>query len=189
MRIVKNGLHYPIEAFQNFHPHVHGVPSKEILEKYGWQVLLSDPEPTDTSRIHKRGPVEYRNGEPYWTWVSRPKTPDDFENDKALERKAIRSRRDKALVAGTTVNGVTVATDNVSQQRITGVALAATVDASITVRWKLPDSTFVTLTAAQIIDIAQGVRTHIQACFDREAELLAALEAGQSYDIDAGWPS
>lgn len=110
-------------------------------------------------------------------------------NLKTQERKRIKERRDKALVAGTTVNGVTVATDNVSQQRITGVALAATVDASITVRWKLPDSTFVTLTAAQIIDIAQGVRKHVQACFDREAELLAALEAGQSYDIDAGWPS
>ena len=105
------------------------------------------------------------------------------------KRKRIKERRDKALVAGTTVNGVTIATDDLSQQRITGAALAATVDASTTVNWKLPDDTFVTLTAAQIIDIAQGVRTHIQSCFDREAELLAALEAGQSYDIDAGWPS
>jgi len=110
-------------------------------------------------------------------------------NLNAQERKRIKERRDKAIVAGTLVNGMVVATDDLSQQRITGAALAATVDASTTVRWKLPDDTFVTLTAAQIIDLAQAVRTHIQACFDRESELLAALEAGQSYDIDAGWPS
>lgn len=110
-------------------------------------------------------------------------------NLNTQERKRIKERRDKALVAGTTVNGVTIATDDLSQQRITGAALAATVDASTIVKWKLPDDTFVTLDATQIIDIAQGVRTHIQACFDREAELLTALEAGQSYDIDSGWPS
>jgi len=110
-------------------------------------------------------------------------------NLNAQERKRIKERRDKALVSGTTVNGVSVATDDLSQQRITGAALAATVDNTTTVKWKLPDDTFVTLDATQIIGIAQGVRAHVQACFDREAELLAALEVGEAYDLEAGWPA
>jgi hypothetical protein len=107
---------------------------------------------------------------------------------KSLVKAEIKERRDKVIEAGTTVNGINIATDDVSQQRITGAALAATVDPSTTVRWKLPDDSFVTLDAAQVIAIAQAVRTHIQACFDREAELLEALNSGQSYDLNAGWP-
>jgi len=109
-------------------------------------------------------------------------------NVTVQERKRIKERRDKAISAGTTISGVSVATDDLSQQRITGAALAATVDNTTTVKWKLPDDTFVTLDATQIIGIAQGVRAHVQACFDREAELLAALEAGEAYDVDTGWP-
>lgn len=126
-----------------------------------------------------------------WTlgWIVRDKTPEELAGDTKQKKAVIKARRDEAMVAGTTVNGVTVATDDLSQQRITGAALAANIDNTITVKWKLPDDTFVTLDATQIIGIAQGVREHVQACFDREAELLAALEAGQSYDIDAGWPA
>lgn len=107
---------------------------------------------------------------------------------KLLVRTEVKARRDKAMEAGTTIGGVSVATDDLSQQRITGAALAATVDSTTTVKWKLPDDTFVTLDATQIIGIAQGVRAHVQACFDREAELLAALNAGEAYDINSGWP-
>jgi len=116
-------------------------------------------------------------------------TAEELAEDTKRKKADIKARRDQAINSGTTVNGVTVATDDLSQQRITGAALAATVDNTTTVKWKLPDDTFVTLDATQIIGIAQGVRAHVQACFDREADLLAALEAGQSYDIDAGWPA
>jgi len=100
-------------------------------------------------------------------------------NISTQERKRIKEYRDNAIASGTLVNGILIATDDLSQQRITGAALAATVDNTTTVKWKLPDDTFVTLDATQIIGIAQAVRAHVQACFDREAELLAALEAGQ----------
>lgn len=124
----------------------------------------------------------YKDGE-----FSDPNPP-SREEILAKARKQIKGRRDKALNAGTTVGGVAVATDDLTQQRITGAALAATVDPNTTAQWKLEDDTFITLDATQIIGIAQGIRAHVQACFDREAELLAALNAGQSYDINAGWP-
>lgn len=114
-------------------------------------------------------------------------------SDKAMlalaeERRRIKARRDEALVSGTLVAGVAVQTDDLSQQRIVGAALAASMDPQAEVNWKAADGTFVTLSAPQILAIAQGVRAHVQACFDREAELLSALDAGAPYDIEDGWP-
>lgn len=100
-------------------------------------------------------------------------------------RSAIKARRDRAIAAGIVVGGFPVQTDDLSQQRIIGAALAAMVDPSATVRWKVADGSFVTLDAPTVIAIAQAVRAHVQACFDREAELVADPEAV----IDTGWPA
>ena len=153
-----------------------------ILSDNNQALYHTAEEPTSGNYVHGKRTVGM-----YWDGSRMVSQLPANINSQA--RKQIKERRDKAIVTGTLVNGMVVATDDLSQQRITGAALAATVDPSVTVRWKLPDDTFVTLGAAQIIDLAQAVRTHIQSCFDREAELLAALNAGESYDLDAGWPS
>lgn len=102
-------------------------------------------------------------------------------------RDRIKARRDMAMAAGITVGGVSLATDDLSQQRITGAALAAMLDPDYAVQWKAGQG-FVALTASQVIVLAQAMRAHVQACFDREAELLAALETGVPFDIETGWP-
>lgn len=102
----------------------------------------------------------------------------------------LKAARDAALSGGVTVNGISVQTDNLSQQRLTAAALAAQIDPAGTVRWKTADG-FVTLTAAQIVAVAMAVRAHVQACFDREAELMAEIEASdtpEAVDISTGWP-
>ena len=76
-----------------------------------------------------------------------------------------------------------------SQSLITGAALSATRNPDYTVRWKTQDGP-VTLDADQLGAAADAVRDHVQACFDREFELLDALEAG-TFDesmLDQGWP-
>lgn len=105
----------------------------------------------------------------------------------AAQRVAIKARRDVAIASGIAVGGVTVATDDKSQSRIMGAAVAAMLDSDYTVQWKTENG-FVTLTAPQVIGLATAIRAHVQACFDREAELLAALDAGEAVDIDTGWP-
>ena len=78
-RIIKDGLHYPIEAFRSFHPEVHGTPSPAVLDRYGWQILQSDPEPeTAPDQVAERGPVQYRDDVPYWTWTIRDKLPEEY---------------------------------------------------------------------------------------------------------------
>ena len=72
------------------------------------------------------------------------------------------------------VNGIR--TDRESQSMITGAALKAMQDDTYSCKWKT-DAGFVELTAPQILAIADAVREHVQGCFDREAELLALVEA------------
>lgn len=105
----------------------------------------------------------------------------------AAQRAAIKARRDQAIASGITVGGVTVATDDQSQSRVMGAAVAAMLDPNYTVQWKTA-SGFVTLSAPEVIGLATAIRAHVQACFDREAALLAALDAGEAVDIDTGWP-
>jgi hypothetical protein len=105
----------------------------------------------------------------------------------AAQRAAIKARRDVAIASGITVGGVTVATDDQSQSRVMGAAVAAMLDPGYSVQWKTA-SGFVTLSAPQVIGLATAIRAHVQACFDREAALLAALDAGEAVDIDTGWP-
>ncbi|WP_051294407.1 DUF4376 domain-containing protein [Gemmobacter nectariphilus] len=105
----------------------------------------------------------------------------------AARRAAVKARRDVAIASGITVGGVSVATDDQSQSRVMGAAVAAMLDPGYSVQWKTA-SGFVTLSAPQVIGLATAIRAHVQACFDREAVLLADLEAGGTVDIDTGWP-
>ena len=57
----------------------------------------------------------------------------------------------------------------------------------------MADGTFVTLDAAAITAVAMAVRAHVQACFDREAELKAQIEAAvtaeeiAAVDLNTRW--
>lgn len=82
---------------------------------------------------------------------------------------------------GTTVSGMAVATDRDSQGLIVGAAFAASLDAQYTVQWKTAAG-FVTLDAATMIALAQAVRAHVQAAFDREAEIAALIDAAETVD-------
>lgn len=101
----------------------------------------------------------------------------------------IAARRYTAEMAGTTVQGMVIATDDRSQGLITGAALAAMLDANYLIRWKTAEG-FVELTGAQIIGVASAVRAYVQACFDREADLLAAVADGSITAAMVGetWP-
>ena len=101
----------------------------------------------------------------------------DHEYD-ALAQKKDEWRRYLAWARyGAECRGVSgIRTDRESQAMITGAALKAMQDDTYSCRWKT-ETGFVELTAAQILAIADAVRAHVQGCFDREAELLALVDA------------
>jgi hypothetical protein len=100
---------------------------------------------------------------------------------KRRKTEEIAAARWKAEVGGVAVGGMTVDTSRESQALITGAALAATLDADYTCRWKTAGG-FVDLDAKTVIAVAQAVRAHVQECFDREAELTAAIEAAETVE-------
>lgn len=95
---------------------------------------------------------------------------------------------------GTTFNGALVATDGNSQTKYIGAVVAAQIEPTTVISWKMLDGSFVELNATAIVELAMAVRGHVQACFDRERELRALIEAAQTFaeleavDITSGWP-
>ena len=98
-----------------------------------------------------------------------------FEDLRNRKYREIATARYNAEIAG--IDGIK--TDRESQALITGAALKAMQDSTYSCRWKT-ESGFVELTAPQILAIADAVRAHVQACFDREAELCGLIDKAKT---------
>lgn len=105
-------------------------------------------------------------------------------------RAAVAAERYKRETAGISVQGMAIDTGRDSQALITGAALAAMLDPAYACHWKTAAG-FVEMSGEQIISVASAVRAHVQACFDREAELLQVVDSGTYTDamLDEGWPN
>ena len=94
--------------------------------------------------------------------------------------------------SGLVIDGIRIATDDRSKTLIAGKWNRAMLakqdgDTAWTCRFKTPAG-WVTLDADQMIGIGLAVENHVQHCFDREGEIVEAVEAGQDFDLCAGWP-
>ena len=101
----------------------------------------------------------------------------------------IAARRFQAETGGVIVEGIQVNTERDSQALLTGAAFAASLDPEYQIKWKAATG-FVDLTAQQIIGVASAVRAFVQACFNREADLLGAVADGSitAEMMEEGWP-
>lgn len=103
-----------------------------------------------------------------------------FDELKALKKQQIASARYEAEIAGTVVDGVTIATDRGSQALLTAAVVSARLDLEFKTRWKCADGRFVTLDAMQLRAIGDAVIAHVESCFAREAELCELVDAAQT---------
>jgi hypothetical protein len=119
--------------------------------------------------------------------VPEPPTLAEAKEAKLAEIAAARFGEE---TGGVVFQNITIDTSRESQGLITGAALQATIDSAYVCRWKTP-SGFVELTSAMILAVAVAVRVHVQACFDREAELILKVEAATSVDEVSAitWPT
>lgn len=113
---------------------------------------------------------------------------DETEIDPtAPQRIQIGRRRFREETRGITVADRRYATTRDSQAQIERACSA--MESGETIHWKTAGG-FAELSRAQLIAVRTAVRAHVQACFDREAALLALLEAGDYDDtlLGTGWP-
>jgi len=166
-------------------------PDDATLSMLGYARIQPTPRPEGD--VVTEGKPEQRDGVWYQTWEVREFTAEELAEREQQQRdelaQQIAERRWQAEVAGIDVGGMHIDTGRDSQALITGATVQAMLDPSYALRWKTPDG-FVDLTAEQIIGVATAARAHVQACFNREAELLDALEAGTFTPemLDQGWP-
>ena len=155
-------------------------PSPESLEGSGWALLEIDPQP---SGDFIPGEVREEDGRYFRGWVLADLTDEQW-TDK------IAARRWQVETGGTTVEGVQVNTERDSQALLTGAAFAATLDPAYRIKWKAATG-FVELTGEQVIGLASQVRAFVQACFNREAELLGFVADGSitAEMLEEGWPA
>lgn len=155
----------------------------DLLAELGYAVVEYDPEPAlaPGERLEP-GDLLIEHGRAIRGWAVIPAPPVDWP-------AVIADRRWKAEVGGIDVGGIHVDTDDRSKLLINGAAVEAMLDPEYVMSWKTPGG-FVELTAAEVITVARAVRAHVQACFNREAELLTALD-GQTLTpamLEEGWP-
>ena len=112
---------------------------------------------------------------------------------QALMNRIARTRYEHET-GGTTVDGMFVPTDDRSKTLIVGKYNRARLseergEAGWATRWKTPNG-WVTLDATQMQSLGEAVDDHVQACFDREEELLNAVAAGTFTEamLSEGWP-
>jgi hypothetical protein len=162
------------------------IGAEHILDA-GYAPVEYDPMPALASEESVQpGPLR-REGDRVlqaWTVV----TPDAAAL-KELRLRAIAARRYLAETAGISLQGMPIDTGRDSQGLIVGAAVQAMLTPEYSVRWKTVDG-FVTLSAEQVLGVAQAVRAHVQACFDREADLMEEVDNG-TYEptmLEIGWP-
>jgi len=153
-------------------------PALGEFERYGDETLTVDAE--------RRVVVVVREVVPW----SAEEIAEHEAQRRAEMAQQIADRRWQAEVAGIDVGGMHIDTGRDSQALITGATVQAMLDPNYSLRWKTVAG-FVDLTAEQIIAVATAARGHVQACFNREAELLDALSAGTFSPemLEQGWPA
>lgn len=111
------------------------------------------------------------------------------QRDLTATLGAIAATRYMHETGGIVVNNMPIDTGRDSQSLITGARLAGLDDPTYLCNWKTSDG-FVTLSADLIKAIANAIRAHVQACFDREGVLQAAVKDGTYTDsmLNEGWP-
>jgi len=146
----------------------------EVLADIGKAVLHMPDQPVFDSRyqaISVSNVVE-SDGAYSGSWVLS-------YTDLTKEQRAelIADKRYQVETGGVEVAGYQIPTDRHTQQVLTAMYVKAKEDSEYAKRFKTSFG-FLTLTSGQIIQIADSVHAHVQAAFDREDELLTAIENG-----------
>jgi hypothetical protein len=98
---------------------------------------------------------------------------------KSEKTAAITAWRWEVETGGITLNGEAIATDAATQAKLSGALQLVQDDDTRILDWKGVNG-WIILDAADVTAIAVSVGGHVQACFTREKEMLAAVTAAET---------
>lgn len=116
--------------------------------------------------------------------------PDTLGTAKQRKLAELAAKRYAFETGGVNLNGTTFSTDRQTQATITGALVGMSNGMLQSIDWKANDTHWVTLTAAQMQELAQTVADHVQTSFSLEKTLAAQVAAAQTVEeVQAiGWP-
>lgn len=131
------------------------------------------------------------DGVPHRSWAVPPAA--DVRSARRAELAALRWEKQQTMKW----RGRVVAADDVTTGRIVAAVVRGQVtgDQAATIRWKFGDADFDQITLVDLVAYGGAIGAHLQGCYDREAELVAAIAAAPdvaaicAIDITGGWPA
>lgn len=114
----------------------------------------------------------------------------DLATAKALKLAEIAAARYAFETGGVGLGGITYSTDRQTQATITGALVGMSNGMLQSIDWKANDTQWVTLSLAQMQELAQTVAGHVQSSFSLEKTLAAQVSAAETIEaVQAiGWP-
>lgn len=138
--------------------------------------LVDTPPPADIVKPRWNG-IMWRESATAEEIAATLPTLDELRQAKKAE---IANARWQQETGGLTIPGLgTIATDRESQSLLNGAVTGTLLEPDKPIKWKMMDGA-VELDAATVQMIGKLVRSHVQACFDREIDLIAAINACQT---------
>lgn len=106
-------------------------------------------------------------------------------------KSRVASVRYQQEISGLTIDGHPFYTDRETQMKLMAASLRAQTNPDYSVNWKLADGSFSKFTSNQIIEITNKIADYVQACYERESELVKEIDEGTYTEqmINTGWPN
>lgn len=143
-------------------------------------IIATEAQFTSTLAGNKRINPETRGIE------DAPPTVISLDEAKKIKKQEIADARYQTEIAGITVGGHFVATDDRSKSLIFAAAGRARADAAYTVGWKKANGEWVDLTAPEIIAVDEALTQWVEDCFSRERYFCGVIDNKETVEQVVG---
>lgn len=185
--------HHDSLSFEAVHP----TPEQQArLDELNAQPNLDDLHDAEAAAFVEMGVILPDSEAPYLQPLIEQQAAITLQHYQTLAEDQARDIRWQKESAGTQLNGMSLRTDERSQQRVTSLVTAVQADPTAdNFDFEAQLGEWVTVDRDTAIAIGKAVSAHVQACFTnckRLHELIQqaeTLEALQAIDLDDGWPT
>lgn len=116
---------------------------------------------------------------------------EEVEKIAISEKRAnVATQRYEKEIAGILIDGLPFYTDRETQMKLIAASLRAQITPDYSINWKLSNGDFKNFSSDEIVEISNKVGDYVQACYNRESELVKEISEGTYTEdmLSIGWP-